>query len=265
MNPPSAFWDALAPHHAAIEDSYLDRASVRRLLNEIQSPVLVVGAGQGLIVAELRKKGFACDGVDSSPEMVRYAKLRRGIDLVQADARALPFAGRGYGTVIYATGVVDFTDDEDGIRAMLAEARRIVKERGTILVAFYRLSAAAERFLARVGLLRNHELALRQSFEPYQLNPAQMIAWVARRAGLGRWRATVVLLRLSALCTRQERRMTFRMQRIFRDQGDPRSFLNTAPEKQPYRDEGEIRNLFRRLGIPIRQLRAMSSSTIVRI
>ena len=104
---PSNFWDALAPHHAAIEDSYLDLASIRRLLREIRTPVLVVGAGQGLIVAELRKRGFQCDGVDLSTEMVRHAELRRGITLIHADAKAMPIAERTYETVIYATGVVE--------------------------------------------------------------------------------------------------------------------------------------------------------------
>ena len=53
--PASAFWDALAPHHSALEDNYLNRASFRRIAHEIHEPVLVVGAGQGLIVAELHK------------------------------------------------------------------------------------------------------------------------------------------------------------------------------------------------------------------
>ena len=64
MNHCSDFWNALAPFHAEVEDSNFDLASVRRLLPEIESPVLVVGAGHGLIVAELRKHRYECDGVD---------------------------------------------------------------------------------------------------------------------------------------------------------------------------------------------------------
>src|SRR5215831_8894171 len=124
------FWNALAQFHAEVEDSNFDLASVRRLLPEIASPALVVGAGQGLIVAELRKHGYECDGVDQCSEMIRQAKLRRGITLVQADARAMPFAAASYETIIYATGVVDFTAEEDEIRAMLTEARRVVKKSG---------------------------------------------------------------------------------------------------------------------------------------
>src|SRR5258708_2424671 len=131
----SDFWNALAPFHAEVEDSNFDLASVRRLLPEIESPVLVVGAGHGLIVAELRKHGYECDGVDLNPEMIRQAKLRRGITLVQADAKTMPFPRATYETIIYATGVVDFTAEEDEIQAMLTEGRRVVKESGRIFVA----------------------------------------------------------------------------------------------------------------------------------
>src|SRR3974377_2204795 len=96
----TGFWDALAPHHSIIENSYLDVPSIRRIMNELHEPVLVVGAGQGLIVAELRKRGSQCDGVDWSLEMIRYAKLRRGIVLIYADAKAMPVAERTYGSVV---------------------------------------------------------------------------------------------------------------------------------------------------------------------
>jgi hypothetical protein len=85
------FWNALAQFHADIEDSNFDLASVRRLLPEIQSPVLVVGAGQGLIVAELRKHAHECDGIDFTSEMIRQGRLRRAITLLHADAKSLPF------------------------------------------------------------------------------------------------------------------------------------------------------------------------------
>jgi SAM-dependent methyltransferase len=259
------FWNALAQFHAEVEDSNFDRASVRRLLPEIESPVLVVGAGQGLIVAELRKHGFECAGVDLSPEMIRHAQLRRGLALVQADAKAMPFPAASYQTIIYATGVVDFTAEENEIRAMLTEARRVVKELGKVFVAFYRAGAAQEQFLTMVGLLRDGRLALRESFELYLLNPAQMVGWVANRTALGRVRATILLLRLSALCTMQERRTTLRMQRAFRKIGDPRRLIDAAPDKLPYRNEREIETMFKRLRIPIKRLSAFGSCWVVRI
>ncbi|HSZ56007.1 MAG TPA: methyltransferase domain-containing protein [Tepidisphaeraceae bacterium] len=261
----SAFWDALAPHHSTIENSYLDVPSIKRLMNDLDEPVLVVGGGQGLIVAEIRKNGMRCDGVDLSLEMIRYARLRRGIVLMHADAIALPIAERTYGTVIYATGVVDCTGDEERIRLMLEEGRRVVTDSGKIFIAFYRTSAAQERFLARVGLLSNNAMALRQCLELYLLNPAQMIRWVAKRAGLGYFRALILLLRVSALSTMQEKRITLRMQRMFRRIDDPHLLINAAPETQPFRNETEIRELLERLALPVMQLETYSSCYIVRI
>ena len=259
------FWNVLAQFHAEIEDTNFDLASARRLLPEIKAPVLVVGAGQGLIVEELRKHGFECDGVDLSSEMIRQAKLRRGITLVQADAKAMPFPAARYETIIYATGVVDFTAEEDDIQAMLTEGRRVANRSGKVFVAFYKASAAQEDFLEMVGLISDHRLAFRESLGVYLMNPVQMVGWVARRAGLGWFHAAIALLRVAGRSTMQERRNTLRMQRIFRKMDDPRSLINAAPEKIPYRNEKEIENLFKRLGIPIKQLGAFASCWVVQI
>jgi SAM-dependent methyltransferase len=261
----SDFWNVLAPFHAEVEDSNFDLASVRRLLPDIESPVLVVGAGQGLIVAELRKRGYECEGVDLSPEMVRQAKRRRGITLVQADAKAMPFPAASYETIIFATGVVDFAAEEGDIQAMLTEGRRVVNRSGKVFVAFYKANAAQEDFLEMVGLISDHRLAFRESLEIYLMNPVQMVGWVARRAGVGRFHATIALLRVGVHSTMRERRNTLRMQRVFRKISDPCSLIEAAPEKLPYRNEREIENLFKRLGIPIRQLRSFATCWVVRI
>src|SRR5215470_10761785 len=108
----ASFWDLEAPHHGPSENHFLDLPSIRATIRAVREPALVVGAGQGLIVEELHHQGFQCDGVDLSPEMIKYAKLRRGLTLVEADARALPFEAGTYATVIYATGVIDFMADE---------------------------------------------------------------------------------------------------------------------------------------------------------
>jgi SAM-dependent methyltransferase len=269
VEPPGAcshdFWDALAPHLDLIEDNYFDLRSVRLLLNSLHDPVLVIGAGQGLIVAELRNRGFRCDGIDSSPEMVRHANLRRGITLIQADARALPFAPGVYKTIIYATGVLDFIAEEQAIRAILNEGRRITNGAGTIFAAFYRLSDAQEQFVKRVGLLANHQVRHRESLEVYLLNPREMVAWVARRAGVSPFRAIAILLWMSVRCRPRDLRTTIRMQRIFRDAAVAQALINAAPPQQPYRNAAEIINLFQRLGIPIQEFLPSPSCFIVKL
>src|SRR5436853_7027922 len=54
----SDYWDALAPHHASLENNFLDLPGLRRIMHHVRQPVLVVGAGQGLIVEELHKRGL---------------------------------------------------------------------------------------------------------------------------------------------------------------------------------------------------------------
>ena len=265
MTRASGYWDALAPHHSSLENNYFDLPSLRRIVHDIHQPVLVVGAGHGLIVAELRKHGLRADGVDLSSEMIRYAKTRRGLSLVQADARALPFGEGTYETIIYATGVVDFIGDEGQINVIMNEARRIVRPSGNVFVAFYRFSAAWEDFLARLGLLRNHVLSLRESLAVHRLNPVQTIAWVARKADIGYLRAVLLSLRAWALSTTQEKTLAFNMQRIFRTMDHATAVINAAPERQPYRNEPEIRNLFKRLAIPLKKLEASGSCYVVRI
>ena len=265
MHRPSDFWDALAPHHAALENNYLEVRSVRQILGEIVQPVLVVGAGLGLIVEELRRNGLRCDGVDLSCEMIRHAKTLRGLDLIEADARNLPFAAGTYETVLYATGVVDFIGDEELIRAILKEGRRVATASQRIFLAFYRMSPKLEELLAKVGLLKRNTLFFRHLLEMYLMNPIQTLAWVAKRAGVGRLRAAAMLLRVGASSTIQETKAGLKMRKIFRNRTCADALLAAAPDTQPYRNEQEIRSLFTRLAIPIKEMRTLKSCHIVRL
>lgn len=265
MKEPSDFWNALAPFHAAIENNYFDLPSLRHILPELRDPVLVVGAGQGLIVEELLKRGFQCEGVDYSAEMIRQARQRRGLSLIQADAKAMPLKAGAYQTLIYATGVVDFISDEAEIKRIMAEAARIVSPTGDIFVAFYQASAAVEELLTALGLLHNHVLSQRESLEMNRLNSRQMLDWVAERAGVSHLRAAVLLLRMMLFSTLREKRTAIEMKRIFRKMNDVSLFIESAPEKLPYRNEVEIRNLFGRLGLPIEQLWTLRSCILARI
>jgi SAM-dependent methyltransferase len=226
---------------------------------------LVVGAGQGLIVAALQAQGLQCDGVDLSAEMIRYARLRRGLALVHADAKALPFGNGAYKTVIYATGVIDFMSDEEEIRGIMDEGRRIAEHAGNVFVAFYRFSAATEEFVIRLGLLRNGVLRFRELLEIYRLTPVQTMAWVAKRAKTGHSGALMLALRSWAFSSWQEKRNAFHMQKVFGKANHADALIQAAPETQAYRNEVEIRNLFARLAIPIRQWATSGSCHMVRI
>ena len=148
---------------------------------------------------------------------------------------------------------------------ILNEAKRIADRSGNIFVAFYRLSAATEDLMIRLGLLGNNVLRLRETLQIYRLNPVQAIAWLAKRAGVGYSRAAILSIRSWAFSSWQEKRNAFRMQRIFANANRADTLIRAAPEKQPYRNEAEIGNLFMRLAIPIKQLGAFDSCYIVQI
>jgi hypothetical protein len=257
------FWDELAPYHATLEDNYLDRSSVRRIARRLRSPVLVVGAGQGLLVAELREHGLGCDGVDRSPEMIRYAALRRGLALQCADARAMPFADGAYRTLVYATGVIDCMADEEDIRAILNEGRRVVSRGGDLFIAFYRMSAALTRFLARVGLLRGNVLYAREALRLYTQDPLRVTVSVAERARTNLLGASIELLRVWTTSPRREKTISARMRRIVTSMHRPESLIAATPERQPYRDEVEIRNMLERLAIPLRGVERFEGCHVV--
>src|SRR5438477_12478814 len=110
--------------------------------------------------------------------------------------------------------------DEEQIGVILKEASRIIRPSGKIYVAFYNSSAASEEFLAKLGLLENNVLSLRETLEIYRLKPVQTIAWVAKKTGAGFFRAGILSLRAWAFSTMKEKRAAFNMQRIFRKTDD---------------------------------------------
>jgi len=197
--------------------------------------------------------------------MIRYAKTFRAIDLIEADARALPFGPGTYETVLYATGVIDFMADEELIRVILTEGRRVATQSGRIFVAFYRMSPTLENLITRVSLLKNHTLSFRKLLEMYRMTSFQTLAWIAQQAQVGYLRAAAMLLRAGAASTMQEMKAGLIMRKIFRDPASANALLQSAPEIQPYRNEHEIRNLFARLAIPIKQLRTQKSCHIVNL
>ncbi|MGH7967710.1 MAG: hypothetical protein ACREIC_03175, partial [Limisphaerales bacterium] len=99
----------------------------------------------------------------------------------------------------------------------------------------------------------------------YLLSPGHTIAWAAKRAGVGYFGGLMLFLPMAALTTIQEKRTTLRMQKIIRGMADPDSFIRTAPESQPYRNESAIRSLFERLGFPVKRLDTFPACFIAQI
>jgi len=244
----SACWKAWAPYWRDIENTYLDGPTIRRLESEMRSPVLLVGAGQGLLVERLRKDGFCADGIDSEPEMIVYARKRRRLELIEADARAMPFADESYATAIVATGVVDFLDDNKTIRSILAETVRVTRQSGDVFIAFHKMRGRVEKVLDQLGMFVEDgryycmRRILRAEFE----SPRLFVRLTKADRG--------ILFALLAL---------LKMQFLSRKLKD--AFTAAAPEVAPYRREDEVRRLFDILGVTLHQVYTFETCTIVRL
>jgi 2-polyprenyl-3-methyl-5-hydroxy-6-metoxy-1,4-benzoquinol methylase len=65
-----SYWTAWAPYWSYQEDFFLDLDAINKLSALITNPVLIIGAGQGLLVEQLQKNNFTVDGIDSDPQMI---------------------------------------------------------------------------------------------------------------------------------------------------------------------------------------------------
>jgi len=97
--------------------------------------VLEIACGTGLVTRHLREKlapGVRLVASDLSKAMLEYAKAKRdasGIEWREADACKLPFGDAEFGAVVCAFGFM-FVPDR---KAAFAEARRVLREGGTLL------------------------------------------------------------------------------------------------------------------------------------
>ena len=133
-----AYWDAWAPVWAELENFFFETDSINLILEKLEPPVLIVGAGLGLVVEHLKNSGIECDGLDLSKQMLAKAKELRGLDLIHGDAAEMPIKDNTYNSCISASGVIDFIGDEDVIKKIIAEMRRVTTASGNVFVAAVR-------------------------------------------------------------------------------------------------------------------------------
>jgi ubiquinone/menaquinone biosynthesis C-methylase UbiE len=101
------------------------------------SPVLDAGCGPGFLLLELARRGFAVQGVDLSPEMVRSAeaRLRRLIpegtySFGVGSIEALPVPSSAFAAVC-STGVIEYLQDDTKV---LPEMYRVLKPGGFLVL-----------------------------------------------------------------------------------------------------------------------------------
>ncbi len=90
-----------------------------------------VGFGNGLFLALAKRRGWQVDGVDTSPENIRIAKARFGLELKQGffeemPRRAFPFS---------AVAIMDVIEHVENPHRMLQKANECLQPGGVILLA----------------------------------------------------------------------------------------------------------------------------------
>jgi len=266
MGSPIEFWENLAPYHSYIEDNFLDLEAIRKLQEHIGDPVLVVGAGHGLLVEELKKIGYTVDGIDNNPRMIEFAEDRRKINLIEADATNLSFDDNVYKTTIIATGVVDYMDDEQLIEKILKESMRVTTPEGNVLVAFYKVHSATESIQRRIGIITNdNTFRHKYAFSLLQLQPKDMVRTIRKETNIGLLPLLFGLIKRQFLSPKKEKESFKKIVDMVNNIDDPSAFIESCPDSIPYRTSTAIHALLRKLGYSINNEYVFEKCTVVQI
>ncbi|MFO7303667.1 MAG: class I SAM-dependent methyltransferase [Acidobacteriota bacterium] len=111
----------------------------RRTLAPVRGRTLELGCGTGRLLIPLARAGLAMVGIDRSAPMLaravtrsrRLARPARPL-LLRGDIRHLPFADRSFGAVMAPYGLCQSLLNDDDLRAVLAEARRVLRRGGLL-------------------------------------------------------------------------------------------------------------------------------------
>jgi len=155
-----AHYDLLASALSFGQDPRWRRTLVAAVAPAPQARVLDVATGTGLVAAELARRGCSVVGVDQSSEMLsaareRFARIddRGSVELIEAEAEALPFADASFDALTF-TYLLRYVDDPF---ATVRELVRVVRPGGRVGSLEFgvppRLAPrAAWRLYTRIGL-----------------------------------------------------------------------------------------------------------------
>lgn len=99
--------------------------TVRRLLGRSSGRLLDVGCGTGVYTQTMSGWGWTATGIDVSEDMLRHARAR-GLDVVCADAAALPFDDDSFDAVVSMWTHTDVNDFSSVVR----EVARVLRSEG---------------------------------------------------------------------------------------------------------------------------------------
>jgi SAM-dependent methyltransferase len=168
--------EPFALHHRRYDEwferhraAYLSELLAVRALLPWQGRGLEIGVGTGRFAAPLGVEF----GIDPAAEMLHYARSR-GVRVARAVAEALPFADAAFDHALSVTTLC-FVDDA---AAMLAQAHRVLKPGGALVIGFIdRSSSLGQHYLA-------HQ-AENVFYRGARFHSADDVARLLREAGFG--------------------------------------------------------------------------------
>jgi len=256
-------WELWSPYWSFLEDNQLDLESIGKIASMIDDPALVIGAGQGLLVEDLRKRGHKVDGIDAEPEMVAYAKKRRNVDLILANGKKMPVDDNTYKTSIIATGVIDFMDDEEQIRSILNEVKRVTEDSGKIFIGFFQWNVRGASIMRYLGLITDENRWRARKFnEVFRLKPTAFLKVAAKEANVSFVSTLFKFISYHMHLSRRDKEATKRWTEMWKKIDNPEELIATIPDSLPYRNEESIRILFKNLDIPIKEIFPLTCLTV---
>jgi len=179
-----ALWGARAADWAELQEvqhTPLYEAVLDRVAPAPGSRVLDVGCGSGVYCRLAVERGLAVSGLDATPELVALAARRvPGLDVREGEIETLPFPDEAFELV---TGFNAFQFAARPLSA-LAEAKRVTRARGRVVIATWGSPAACEAaavLAALAGLLPPSPPAMPG---PFALSAAGALEQMATQAGL---------------------------------------------------------------------------------
>ena len=143
----------------------IHRAAARALPRS--GRVLDLCCGTGVLTTLVAGRTGRAVGVDNSPAMIARAKaVRPDMEFILADATHLPLGKDEFDGVVLSFALHE--KDPDTGRAMLGEARRVLRPGGLLLVADYRAPRTGPGLAAKQAVALVERLAGKDHFARYR-------------------------------------------------------------------------------------------------